>query len=299
MKNGKAAWKKFISWKGWHPLLFPPTVLVLLLAAGTAGILTWIFVKGLENTIPAYLFYGVSAYSLVILIAWLTRLIPWLKGHFDRDPVAQRLRKIEKDGAFGLGMYAEQFVNFIYGGFKLISGALTGSAWIGADGLYNFLQGTIQLYQILRHRKVKDLKGQWKVYRQCGYLMILVNLTMTGMAFQMIWMSRHEQSSGIGIISTAAFTFYKLTMAILAVAKDRKHPNPVDSAVYFLDFGQALYNLFVLQVGLLWVYGGTDFAYHTLMNSLTGGVVCLLVIGIGLYMIWRSKRDMKKLEAAQ
>ncbi len=299
MEKCKAAWKKLVSWKGWHKLLFPPTILVLLLTVGTAGILTWIFMNGRENTILAYLFYGVSAYALVIFIAWLIRLIPWMKGHFARDPVARKLVQAEQDGAFGLGMYREQFVNYVYGGFKLVSGIVTGSAWIGADGLYNFLQGCIQLYQILRHKRVKGLRDQWKVYRQCGYLMILVNLTMTGMAFQMIWMGRHEESTEIGIISTAAFTFYKLTKAILAVAKDRKHPNPVNSAVYFLDFGQALYNLFVLQVGLLWVFGGPDFAHYRLMNSLTGGVVCLMVIGIGLYMIWRAKRDLKKLEAAQ
>ncbi len=289
-------WKKFASWPGWNkPLLLHPLA-VLFLAAVTAVGLTWIFSNGLEHTLPAYLFYGVSAYALIVLIAFLVRLVPWVKGHYDRDPVAQKLSAMEADGAFGIGMYLEQFVNYVYGGFKLVFGIFTGSAWVGADGLYNFLQGSIQLYQILRHRKVTNQTARWKVYRQCGYLMILVNLTMTGMAFQMIWLGRHEDSTEIGIIATAAFTFYKLAMAFISVAKDRKHPNPVDSAVYFLDFGQALYNLFVLQVGLLWVYGEGDFAQYRMMNSLTGGAVCLLVMGMGLYMIWRAQRDMKKLE---
>ncbi len=80
------------------------------------------------------------------------------------------------------------------------------------------------------------------------------------------------------------------------LARDRKHKLPVDSAVRFLNLSQALYNLFVLQVGLLRVFGEGNFDDYRLLNSLTGGAVCLLVFGMGVYMIWRANRDMKKLE---
>ncbi len=64
-------------------------------------------------------------------------------------------------------------------------------------------------------------------------MMIAVNLTMTGLIFQMIHMGRHEENSEISIIATVAYTFYKLINAFFDVAKDRKHKNPVDSAVGF------------------------------------------------------------------
>lgn len=289
-------WKKIGAWKGWKTLLFPHPALVIVLTLASAAGLIWVFLTGRENSVMAYPLYCMAFYALVTLTALIVKVGPRAKARIDRDPLAQKLKAREKDGAFGIGMYAEQFVNFFYGIFKIASGILHGSAWIGADGIYNLAQALIQLYQILRHKQVKTLKQQWKSYRQCGYMMIVLHLTMTGMVFQMIHMGRHEEYSEIMIIATAAFTFYKLINTFVDVAKDRKHKSPVDSAVRFLDFSQALYNLFVLQVGLLWVFGGASFAYAKLMNNLTGGAVCLLVVGMGVYMLWRSKRDMRKLE---
>ncbi len=287
MDKLRQMWTKVSAWRIWRP---HPILIGLLSGLSVAG-LSWVFLTGRDYTWYAYLIYPFSAYSLIVLCVGIPRIIAFFKRHTKEDPVFQTMQRLEGDGAFGLGMYLEQFINFCYGGFKLVSGAIIGSAWIGADGLYNFTQGVIQLYQILRHRNATDKQKQWRVYRNCGYLMIFVNLTMTGMMFQMIQMGRHEDNTEIGIIATAAFTFYKLINALVETAKDRKHKNPVDSAVYFLDLGQGLYNLFVLQVGLLWTFGGANYPYKNLLNNLTGTVVCILSLGIGIYMLWRSKRD--------
>lgn len=292
-------WKKLGAWKGWKKLLYPHPALVAVLTLLSAAGLAWSFMTGHEDTLIAYATYPLAFYALVTLILLSIKVLPMAGKWLDSNPLARKLRQAENDGAFGIDMYVEQFVNFFYGIFKIASGALLGSAWIGADGIYNLVQALIQLYQILRHKQVKNMKQQWRSYRWCGYMMIVLHLTMTGMVFQMIHMGRHENSTEIGIIATAAFTFYKLIKTFVDVAKDRKHKSPVDSAVRFLDFSQALYNLFVLQVGLLWVFGGSGFAHAKLMNSLTGGAVCLLVCGMGVYMVWRANRDMRDLEETE
>lgn len=291
-----SGWKKIGAWKGWRKLLFPHPAIVIGLTLLSGAGLAWIFLTGHENTVIAYAIYPLAFYALVTVTALIVKVLPKAKRRIDSDPLAQKILEKERDGAFGIGLYAEQFINFFYGVFKIGSGVLQGSAWIGADGIYNLAQALIQLYQILRHKQVTTRKQQWKSYRLCGFMMIVLHLTMTGLVFQMIHMGRHEDYSEIMIIATAAFTFYKLINTFIDVAKDRKHKNPVDSAVRFLDFSQALYNLFVLQVGLLWVFGGSAFGYAKLMNSLTGGAVCLLVCGMGIYMVWRANRDLRKLE---
>ena len=292
MERYSNLWKRLRSWKYWRPLLHPHPLLTVVLSVASGAGLIWVFTTGMELTVAAYLLYGISAYALMVLCILLWRRLPWLKYHFDRDPLVQKVLK--DDSAFSISMYVEQCVNFCYGGFKIVSGILVGSAWIGADGIYNFTQGGIQLYQILRHKTVKDLHQQWKVYRTGGYLVIGMHLTMTGMIFQMIHMGRHESASEISIIASAAFTFYKLISGFVSVAKDRKHRNPLDSSVIFLNFAQALYNLFVLQVGLLWVFGGAEYPYQKLMNTLTGIAVCMLVLGMGIYMVRRANRNLSK-----
>ncbi len=292
MKKTKEIWKKFLQWPLWQP---NPVVTLLLTAVSAIGLI-WVFSNGMDNSPIAYLLYPVSAYALVIFLVLLWRGIPKWKVWMDANPVIRKLQETESDSAFGIGMYVEQFINFFYGIFKIGSGIVVGSAWIGADGIYNFVQALIQLYQILQHKQANTLEKQWKSYIQCGYMIFVLHLTITGPVFQMIHMGRHEDSTEIMIIATAAFTFYKLISAMIDVSKDRKHKNPVDSSARYLNFSQALYNLFVLQVGLLWVFGGESYPYTKLMNSLTGGAVCLLVCGMGIYMVWRGKRDLKKIE---
>ena len=289
-------WKKIGTWSGWKKLLFPHPALVIVLTVLSGAGLVWVFLFGQETSVIAYVVYCAAFYALMTMTALIVKVFPKARNQIEQDPLVQKILERESNGAFGIGMYVEQFVNFFYGVFKIASGVMVGSAWIGADGIYNFAQALIQLYQILRHKQVKTVKQQWKSYRRCGYMMILLHLTMTGLVFQMIHMGRHEDDGEIMIIATAAFTFYKLIKTFVDVAKDRRHENPVDSAVRFLDFSQALYNLFVLQVGLLWVFGGTSFTAAKLMNSLTGGAVCLMVCGMGVYMVWRSNRDLRKLE---
>ena len=188
-------WKRIGAWPGWKKLLFPHPAVVILLSVAAFGGVSVLFLTGNEENPLAGALYAGAFYALVALTALLVKWLPRAKKWIDEDPLARKLRKWDSDGAFGVGMYLEQFINFFYGVFKITSGVLNRSAWIGADGIYNF--------------------------------------------------------------------------------------------------AQALYNLFVLQVGLLWVFGGPEFAAAKLMNSLTGGAVCLLVLGMGIYMLWRANRDIK------
>lgn len=290
-----SGWKKIGAWRGWRVMLFPhPAIVAILIPLSAAGLI-WIFLTGQENSAAAYPLYCIAFYALITLVGLVVKLVPKTKRFIHTNPVLEKIAG-DEEAKFRLGLYFEQIINFAYGAFKIISGAITGSAWIGADGLYNLAQGIMQLYQILRRRKVTTLTEQWKSYRRCGWMMIGLHLTMTGLVFQMIHMGRHEEYPGYMIFATATFTFYKLVSAFIDVAKDRKNKHPVDSSVRLLDLSQALYNLFALQVALLWEFGGGDFAYNKLMNSLTGGAVCLMVVAMGIYMLRRSRREMRKLE---
>lgn len=290
-RGTRHCWQRFARWHGWKGLLFPPGWLVWLISLLSGAGLLWVFLSQREDTLFAYFLYPVCAYALLTLILWLIKKAPnirrnkamlWLnKGKTHKKPIVT--------------LYFEHFVNFFYGIYMIAMGTLVGSAWIATDGVHNFLLGLIQLYQILQRKKADTLLQKWKSYRRCGFLIMLLHLSMVAMIFQMVNMGRHKSQTAIGIISTAVFTFYKLIKAMFVTAKDRKHKDPVESSVFFLQLAQALYNLFVLQVGLLWVFGGPDYPYLKLMNTLTGGVVCVLVCGIGIYMVYRASRDMKKL----
>lgn len=289
-----SGWKAMAAWQGWKKMFVIPLAIVIPLTLLSAAGLVWIFLTGREESFIAYLTYVLSFYALVTLSIRIPGCVRKGKALLNRNALAQRYLT-DEEWRFRLELYFEQCVNFLYGGFKCVTGVIFRSAWIGAEGLYNLVQGIIQLVQILRRRKQLTLLRQWKSYRLCGWLVLVMHLTMTGLVFQMIHRGAFEEYPGYMILLTAMFAFYKLISAFVDVAKDRKHKAPIDSAVRLLDLSQAMFSLFSLQVAMIHQFEGTE-EFAKLMNTLTGGAVCLLVVGMGIYMLRRSRREMRKLE---
>ncbi len=290
----KEYWNRFLCWSGWKKIFPLPMWTELMLFAGCCAGLVWVFVNGMEQWWPAYFLYALSAYSLTALCIKLSVAIHggqnWLKNH----PKVEGILK-NKELKFSLGLYLEQFINFAYGIFKIASGVVVGSAWIGADGIYNFVQAFIQLFQILQRKKPGTIAKQWKSYRFCGVLILLMHLTLIGIVFQMVNWNRVEESGEIMIIATAAFAFYKFISSFIDLAKDRKHTRPIDSSVRILELSQAIFAIFSLQAGLLHTFGTGENWEHWL-NLAVGCVVCLLTVAMGIYMIRRANREIKKLQ---
>ena len=290
----KECWNRFLHWSGWKKIFpFPVLADVLMLAVFGAGLI-WVFVNSLEMWWPSYILYILSAYSLTSLCVKLPGAVRmeknWLKNH----PRVDGLLK-NKELHFKLELYFKQFLNFAYGIFKIVSGVIVGSAWIGADGIYNFVQALIQLFQILRRKNPGTIKKQWKSYRLCGVLTLLMHLTLIGIVFQMVNWHRVEESGEIMIIATAAFAFYKFISSFIDLAKDRKHTRPIDSSVRMLELSQAIFAIFSLQAGLLHTFGTGESWEHPL-NLAVGCIVCMLTVAMGIYMIRRANREMKQLQ---
>jgi hypothetical protein len=232
---------------------FPAWADVLMFAAFGAGLI-WVFMNGLEMWWPSFVLYALSAYSLTALCVKLPGAVRKEKDWVKRHPKVESLIQ-NTELHFKLELYLEQFINFAYGIFKIVSGVVVGSAWIGADGIYNFAQALIQLFQILRRKKAGTIVKQWKSYRFCGILILLLHLTLIGIVFQMVNWNRVEESGEIMIIATAAFAFYKFISSFIDLAKDRKHTHPVDSSVRMLELSQAIFAIFSLQAGMLHTFG--------------------------------------------
>ena len=287
-------WNAAVHWSGWKKLFGLPVAAVLLLSVFCAAGLVWVFLNGLEQTVPAYILYGVSAYALIALCAKLPGVFRGSRDWMTRHPKTAAILG-NKELKFKFRLYREQFINFGYGIFKIGSGIVYGSAWIGSDGIYNLTLSLIQLFQILRRKKPGTLTEQWRSYRFCGGLILVLHLTLTGIVFQMVNWNRVEEQGPITVIATAAFAFYKFASSFIKIAKDRKHEHPVDSAVRMLNLAQAIFAMFSLQAGLLHTFG-TGEGWEHWLNLGTGCTVCLLIVSIGIYMVRRGNREIRTLQ---
>lgn len=270
-------------------------VLAMLLSVVFGGGLVWIFLNGRETQWYAYLVYVGAFYALVVDCV---ALIPWIWKRAKGPRPA-------KKGDFRRSLYTHLLVDLIYGLWQIVQGVVVGSAWIGGYGIYNVCHGVVRAVLARYERKLKALPEDgrklrlgWRCYTICGFLMVAVNLTMTGLVFQMVWMGRSSHYSEIMVIAVAAFTFYKLIMAIVRVVRCRRSNEPISGAARNLGLAEAMMSLFSLQAALFAVYGG-GFEHQLLMNSLTGFAVCLMTMLGGIGMIVHGRKRINEVRRAE
>ena len=290
-------WNAVARWKGWSRLFGIPIGIVWMLFLGCAAALVWIFLNGLDTWWPAYILYILSAYCLIALCLHFPAVVRREKAWMQNHPRLTAFLKNE-ELQFKLSLYRQQIINFGYGIYKISTGVIIGSAWIGCDGIYNLAQAFVQLFQILKRRKQDGILEQWKSYRFCGILILLLHLTLIGIVFQMVNWNRAENQGEIMIIATAAFAFYKFISSFVDLAKDRKHKHPIDSSVRMLELSQAFFAIFSLQAGMLHTFGTGD-AWEHWINLAVGCIVCLLTVAMGIYMIRRANREIRKIRESE
>lgn len=283
-------WSALVKWPGWKKLFMPHPALVALAALGAAAGLLWVFLGGLEQHPLAYVIYVISFYALVTVVAAIPNLVVKINAALRSNALTNRVLT-DRELRFLTKLYSRQIIDMGYGVLKILAGIFYTSSWLMTDGLYNLVQGGIELLQILRRKKAETMAEQWKSYRICGWLTLVLQLFMTGPIFLMINRNMGNQYPDVVVIGTAAFAFYKLISAFVGVARDRKHKAPIDSSVRMLNLTQALFSLFSLQVSMFHSFGGES-SLQVLMNNLTGGAVCLLVAATGIYMIRRGTREL-------
>lgn len=124
--------------------------------------------------------------------------------------------------------------------------------------------------------------------------MLCITLMLSCIALSMVLEQKAPAFSDVFVITSAAYTFYILTLSIVDLVRYRKYKSPVLSAAKAVRFVQALISLLSLEASMLVQFGDDD-RYRRLMLSLSGAGVWATTAAISVYMIVRANQEMKKL----
>ena len=272
-------------------LLHPPKWVLLTLPPIVFAALTHVLLQG-EDSMPAYILYGVSAYCLTLWILPLPRLFRKV-----RAAVQCRL-----DGtAFGrayrgslafrgsVGLYAGMAANLLYAVFRALAGIRFASVWFLSIAIYYFLLGILRLSLILSDRNRKR-KTELRYYRRTAWLLFLLNIPMGGMIALMVLTDSGYSYPGYVIYLSALYTFYTMILAIVNLVRYRKLGSPILSAAKVLNLIAALMSLLGLQTAMISQFSPGEESFRRIMNAVTGGGVWCAVILIALTMLLRSRK---------
>ena len=295
MKDKKPLWKK---------ILFLPVPMLILLTVVSGVALGLAFLKFGETSPLSYISYALSAYTLTVVCIFFAKVFPtWsqeVKQKIYDHPFGNQYMT---DAAFKVRvtLYVSFGINFFYSVFKLISGIVMSSFWWGAIAIYYMLLAFIR-FLLLRYMRADEkspqgLLAEYRRYRLCGILLMLLNISLSGVVFQMVWQNKAYSYPGTLIFVAAAYTFYTVTVSIVEIVQYRKYNSPVLSASKAIRLAAALVSLLSLETAMLAQFGTEEEAgFNQLMTALTGAGVCILVLAISVYMIVHATKEIKKIK---
>lgn len=297
-------------------MLFPPVWAIVL--SSLLGFPLVIFsLKFLSSTNPiSYLSYVLSAYALTVLCANFPRAKRRYKEliHGDEIKAIVSFHKFmnrykytsiylnDKEFRAKISLYTGLGINCFYALFKCGTGIMFHSAWLWAIGIYYVMLSAIR-FMLLRNVQITDKKEhtlerkihEYRSARLCGIMMLALNMAMSGMTVQMIWQNREYEYKGYIIYISAMYAFYCFINAVVNVVKFARINNAILLSAKILSLAGALMSMFALQTAMFSAFGGEE-KFQRLMNMITGGAVCLIVMGMAVFMIVRSNRNLKSLE---
>ncbi len=188
-------------------------------------------------------------------------------------------------------------INVAYTVYNGVIGIMNQSAWFITMAVYYSLLGIMRYYAVNTERKTSRMedrelirKKQISVIRTDGSLLLLLNLALSGVVLLTIAKGTAKTHSEIIVISIAAYTFYKITMAVINMVKVRKMQSPILITLRNIGVADALVSLLTLQATMLASFRETSSLDPNRMNGITGLAVCILIAALGVSMICYTRK---------
>lgn len=278
-----------MNWKKrWRHLLLPPLPVAALLFPAALTMMLWaMLTRGTEHpvTIAAY---ALSFYGLVLVCLRVPDVLRLVQRFRRENPWYLRYQQ-DVQLRVNLSLYAACAFNGVYAVFQLCLGLRHHSAWFYAMAGYYLLLGLMRL-TLVRHTRHhaagEDTPLEWRKYRFCGVLLLVMNLTLAIFTLYFVFRIRIFRHHEITTIAMAAYTFAALTLAIINCIRYRKYGSPAYSAAKMISLVSATVSMLTLENALLTAYGqDSSELFRQIILGVTGATVILVVQGIALYMI--------------
>lgn len=302
LKNPRGAWL-IVAW---------------LLGIGAAAASIAVVVLGAEGG-WVYAVYLAAAVLLAYAIYALVRFVPRATA-----AVSSFVKKYPLLGKW-MGTYEARtllfaacsfVINVGYVVLNIVMAALMSSIWYAALAAYYFALGALRYAVLFGTRKAKKnaqterglAAEKLRIYRNCGIALLIIEgvfmfavaqfVLSGGGSIAELAAQNMRTYTMITMISSAAFTFYKMTLSIVNLVKVHKMTDPELWALRNINLAAALVSLLALQTTMTLFLSQPLTKEMSVFNGIVGLVVVLIVAGLGIVMIIRANKK-KKLLAAQ
>ena len=289
-------WKKIC-----RKLLLPPAWLMVILAILSCAGLIFVFVKGMEQTVPAYILYALAFYTLSVISIFCVSVLPGKFGAVKQKIYANPFgNRYMTDRVFrtNISLTVSFAVSILYAGINLWSWRAMDSYWFMVLAVYYVIMAVMR-YLLVRFVHIQkigtDLLGEWKRSRTCAAVLLLINLSLSGAVLMILSQSKGYDYPGIMIYVMALYTFYALTMSIVDLVKYRKMGSPIMSTAKVVSLSAALVSMLNLETAMFAQFGA-DMPQEDqqIFIILTGAGVSITVVALSVLLIVRANKEIRR-----
>ncbi len=284
-------------------VFFLPPIPTLLISIPAYMLVIYALAGENVNPFIAYASYFWSAYAVVITITGIVGVVRFVRQGMGEHPLVKRVRGIPvvnrylREDRFRAeaALYLGFLINLFYAGVKMFSGILYQSVWFVTLAVYYILLAVMRFSLLHYVRKQgRDIVSEWKRYRLCGTILLLMNFALAGIVILVIHQNSGFAYPGVLIYIMAMYAFYATITAVWNVAKFRKYGSPVLSAAKVINLTAAMVSMLSLETAMLTQFGAADDAnFRQIMTASTGAGVSLIVLGMAVYMMIHATRKLK------
>lgn len=192
--------------------------------------------------------------------------------------------------------------NIIFAVFNGVIGITSHSAWFGTLSAYYILLSIMRAGIVRQERKlavVKDknehVRRELSVYRRNSVLFIFMAVVLVGAVILLEHSQGGKNYPGYTIYAVAAYTFYKIIMSSIQVIKVGKRKSPLLSITRRIGYIDACVSILTLQTAMFASFAKGEEVFIKRMNGITGAVVCVMVLSLGIQGICSAKGMKDKL----
>ena len=282
-------------------LLFPPLWLMVILAFVSAVALVLVFVRGMEETVPAYSVYVLAFYTLSVVTIFCAMVLPKqyraIKKRIYDNPLGNRFvtdrvfrTNISLSVSFGISM--------LYVGINLWFWHMLKSYWFMVLAAYYVIMAVMRflLVRFVRVQKIgTNILNEWKRSRICAYILLLVNLSLSGAVLMILYQHKGYDYPGIMIYVMAMYTFYSLTISIVELVKYRSLASPIMSTAKIVSLSAALVSMLNLETAMFAQFGAEMAPENQrIFIILTGAGVSITVVTLSIVLIVSATKEIRR-----
>ena len=239
-----------------------------------------------------YVSYGIAALLLVYTVYTLIRVIPKMRKEIKEKLQANRVTG-ELMRNYGLRTVLTSALSTVitlaFAVYNGVLAVLNRSVWFAALASYYLLllgiRAAIVLYHGRNIKKERKVESDIAKLRGSGIALLASILILSAAIFEIIDKGESFKHAGLMIYVVAAYTTLKITMSIVNFVRAKRQSDFTVDAIRNVNVADAAVSLLALQTSMLNTFSDGSMNY---INAITGAGVCLIILGLSLYMIIRA-----------